>query len=70
MKNNFSTILGSKRKTMSDVHKKTKISRTTLRGLFYEKTENPDTKTVMAICDYLEVTPNEFFGIESKKEAN
>ncbi len=67
MKNNFSTLLGAKRKTMTDVFKATKISRTTLHGLYHEKTENPDTKTVLAICKYLEITPNDFFGIKERE---
>lgn len=66
MRNQFSTILGAKRLTMSDVYKATNISRTTLSGLFYERTKNPDTQTVMKICKYLDITPDEFFGI--KKE--
>lgn len=67
MKNQFSTILGAKRLTMSDVYKATKISRTTLSGLFYERTKNPDTKTVMKICEYLDITPDEFFGIKKEE---
>ncbi|WP_414052086.1 helix-turn-helix domain-containing protein [Macrococcus animalis] len=67
MKNKFSAILGEKRLKVSDVYEATKISRTTLHALYHERTENPDTKTIMKICDFLDITPNDFFGI---KEAN
>lgn len=68
MKNKFSAILGEKRLKVSNVHEATQISRTTLHALYHEKTENPDTKTILTICEYLDVTPNEFFGIEVKGE--
>lgn len=69
MENNLSTILGSKRISVSKLQEGTGISRTTLHRLYHEKSKNPDSKTVMAICKYLNVTPNEFWGIE-EKEAN
>ncbi|QYA45453.1 helix-turn-helix transcriptional regulator [Macrococcoides bohemicum] len=65
MKNQFSTILGSQKKTMTDVFNATKISRNTLHNLYYEKTANPDSKTVITICEYLGVTPDQFFGYKS-----
>ena len=49
---------------IADVHEDTGIAKTTLYGLYKETTENPDTKTVMKLCKYLKVTPNDFFGIE------
>lgn len=64
MSNQFSAILGATRKSMSSVHNETGISRTTLHRLYHEKTENPDTKTVNAICKCLNITPNQFYGID------
>lgn len=68
MQNQFSAILGAKRLSMTDVFKATQISRTTLHGLYYEKTKNPDSLTVMKICEYLNITPNEFYGIDQYRE--
>ncbi len=53
-----------KKLKVSDVYKDTGIAKTTLYGLYKETTKNPDTKTVMKLCEYFEVTPNEFFGIK------
>ncbi|HDH1955965.1 TPA: helix-turn-helix transcriptional regulator, partial [Staphylococcus aureus] len=49
----------------ADVFLGTGIAKTTLYGLYHEKTKNPDTSTIMKICKYLEITPNEFFGIDN-----
>lgn len=68
MKNKLSAILGEKRLKVSDVHEATQISRTTLHALYHEKTENPDTKTVMKLCDFLKITPNDFFGIKKEEK--
>ncbi|TDM16165.1 XRE family transcriptional regulator [Macrococcoides canis] len=81
MKNSLSLILGAKRLKIAKVSVDTGISRTTLHGLYYETTKNPDTKTVTKLCSYLEITPNQFYGIDPyveketsikriKKEAN
>ncbi|ADL64899.1 hypothetical protein SAA6008_00842 [Staphylococcus aureus subsp. aureus str. JKD6008] len=35
--------------------------------MYHERTENPDTKTVMKLCEYFNITPNEFFGIIEKE---
>ncbi|AXJ40094.1 helix-turn-helix domain-containing protein [Staphylococcus aureus] len=68
MKNNLSMLMGRNRISASKLSAKTGISRTSIHGLYHERTENPDTKTVMKLCEYFGVTPNEFFGINEKKE--
>ncbi|MCJ0933383.1 helix-turn-helix transcriptional regulator [Mammaliicoccus sciuri] len=68
MKNRLSVLLGMKRVTVSKLSDETGISRSTLHSLYHERTVNPDTQTVMTICKYLGVTPNEFFGIEPIKQ--
>ncbi|WP_414051086.1 helix-turn-helix domain-containing protein [Macrococcus animalis] len=65
MKNTLSTIMGHKKLKISDLQKNTGISRTTLHDLYYEKSLNPDTKTVMTLCNFLDVTPDEFFGFKN-----
>lgn len=70
MKNQFRVILAQKKLNILEVFENTGIAKTTLYGLYYERTKNPDTSTIMKICRYLEITPNDFFGIEnSLKEA-
>ncbi|WP_239728000.1 MULTISPECIES: helix-turn-helix transcriptional regulator [unclassified Mammaliicoccus] len=67
MKNNLSLLMGKERCKISDIHRYTGVSRTTLQNLYYERTKNPDIQTVMKICKYFGITPNEFFGIKSKE---
>ncbi|AVS03039.1 TPA: helix-turn-helix transcriptional regulator [Staphylococcus aureus] len=70
MKNKFRVILAERKLKISDVYFATGIAKTTLYGLYHEKTKNPDTSTIMRLCKYLEITPNEFFGIDNnEKEA-
>lgn len=64
MKNNLRILMAMRKEKISDVKSNTGISRTTLHGIYYENTENPDIRTIMTLCDYFKVTPNEFLGIE------
>ena len=59
MKNNFRVILAKRRKKVSDVYEATRISKTTLTSLYYERTKNPETETLIKIADYLGVTIDE-----------
>lgn len=59
MKNNFRVILAKQRKKVSDIHKLTGISKTTLTGLYYERTKNPDTQTLLKVASCLGVTLDE-----------
>ncbi|MSU30896.1 helix-turn-helix transcriptional regulator [Staphylococcus sp. McC-251-APC-3A2] len=65
MNNQFRVILARKKLNISEVFENTGIAKTTLYGLYYERTKNPDTSTIMKICNYLEITPNDFFGIDN-----
>ncbi|WP_204178027.1 helix-turn-helix transcriptional regulator [Staphylococcus sp. GDY8P11P] len=70
MKNEFRVILAERKLKISDVYSATGIAKTTLYGLYHEKTTNPSMPIIMKLCDYLNITPNEFFGIEKAiKEA-
>ncbi|MDK9843174.1 helix-turn-helix domain-containing protein [Staphylococcus equorum] len=64
MENNFRILIAERKLNIADVYEDTGIAKTTLYGLYKETTKNPDTRTVMKLCKYLEVTPNEFFGIK------
>ncbi|MEX6346909.1 MULTISPECIES: helix-turn-helix transcriptional regulator [Staphylococcus] len=68
MNNQLSLLMGKHRISALKLHKSTGISRSAIYGLYHERTENPDTKTVMKLCEYFDVTPNEFFGINEKEE--
>ncbi|QQB05685.1 helix-turn-helix domain-containing protein [Macrococcoides caseolyticum] len=68
MKNNFRFLLADKFLKIGDVYEATRISRTTLTNLYYERTQSPDTQTIIKICNFLDVTPNDFFGIKVKEE--
>ncbi|ARJ50961.1 TPA: helix-turn-helix transcriptional regulator [Staphylococcus delphini] len=67
MKNNFRIIIAKKKLKIADVHDATGISRNTLYGLYKETTKNPDTITIMKICHFLNVTPNDLLVV---KEVN
>ena len=59
MKNNFRVLLAKQRKKVSDVYEATRISKTTLPSLYYERTKNPETETLIKIADFLGVTIDE-----------
>ncbi|MCE5013264.1 helix-turn-helix transcriptional regulator [Staphylococcus warneri] len=67
MKNQFRVILAERKLKISDVYSATGIAKTTLYGLYHEKTTNPSLPIILKLCSYLNVTPNEFLGIENIK---
>ncbi|MEX6013346.1 helix-turn-helix domain-containing protein [Mammaliicoccus sciuri] len=64
MKNNLSVLLGANRIRVTELSEKTGIATSTLYNLYHEKTLNPDIKTVLKICDYFNITLNDFFCVE------
>lgn len=64
MKNNFRILLAKRREKVSDVHKATGISKSTLTALYYERTKHPDIKTLQKVADYLGVTVDELLSVE------
>lgn len=71
MKNNLSTIMGAMRLTSTTVAKDTKISRTTIRAIYYEEAENVKLSTLKKICDYLNCTLSELIEyVPEKKSQN
>lgn len=71
MKNNLSTIMGAMRLTSATVAKDTKISRTTIRAIYYEEAENVKLGTLKKICDYLNCTLSELIEyVPEKKSQN
>lgn len=70
MKNNFRVLLAKQRKKVSDVHEATGVSKTTLTALYYERTNNPETETLLKVAKYLGVTLDELLTPEEQKGAN
>lgn len=64
MQNNFRVILAKQRKKVSDIHEMTGISKTTLTALYYERTKNPDTQTLLKIAKCLNVSLDELLTVE------
>lgn len=64
MENNFRVLLARQRKKVSDVHEATGIAKSTLIGLYYERTKNPETTTLLKVADYLGVTIDELLNAE------
>lgn len=64
MKNNFRILLAKQRKKVSDIHKVTGISKSTLTALYYERTKHPDIKTLQKVANYLGVTIDELLNAE------
>ena len=64
MRNNFRVILAKKRKTVADLSKDTGISKTTLTNLYYERTKNPNSQTLLKLSKSLGVTIDELLNVE------
>lgn len=64
MENNFRVILAEKRKSIANVHEGTGISKTTLTNLYYERTKNPDSATIIKIAKYLGTTLDELLTVK------
>ena len=65
MRNNFRVILAKKRKTVADLSKDTGLSKTTLTNLYYERTKNPDSQTLLKLSNALGVTIDEILTVEN-----
>ena len=63
MKNNFAVILADRHKKILDVHKATGISKYTLTKLYYERSTNPTSNTILKIAEYLECSVDELLGL-------
>lgn len=59
MYNNFSEILGERLLKVSDIHRATKISKTTLTEIYYQRTTNVQLETLQKICDFLQIPLSE-----------
>lgn len=63
MKNNLRVILAKQKKTVSDLHKETGLSKVTLTNIFYERSK-PSGETLLKIAKALRVTLDELIVTE------
>lgn len=59
--------MGDKRLTIKELHRQTGIAVLTLSKIYHGQTKYPDLKTVKTLCDYFDVTFDQFFGITEIK---
>lgn len=64
MENRFRIILAERKLSVTQVHNDTGISRSTLHGLKQEKSKMVNIEILLKLCNYLDITPNDFFGIK------
>lgn len=68
VKSNLSTLLGIKRIRISDVARDTKISRTTLTALYYDKGEAVSFRVLETLCNYLNCEIGDILTVSEVKQ--
>lgn len=63
MENNFSIILATKRKKISEVYKDTGLSKDSLTQFYYQRTI-PSGKTLITLATYLGCSIDELLGLK------
>lgn len=69
MHNNFAAILGDRLITISDVHKATRLSRSTLTSIYYRRSSSISFSTIVTLCDYLQIPMHDLIDYEPKNAA-
>lgn len=64
MQNNLRILLAKKRLKVSDLAKGTKLSKSALTALYYERTTRPDITTLQKVANFLNVTVDELLNVE------
>lgn len=64
VRNNFRVILAKRKLKMSDVVRETRLSKNTIRALYYESAKGVQFQTLEAICDYLQCDVGDIFQLE------
>lgn len=64
MENNFSIILATRHKKISDVYEATGIAKSTLTRFYYGRVENPSSATLIKIAKYLDCSIDELLGLK------
>ncbi|MBE6100934.1 MAG: helix-turn-helix transcriptional regulator [Selenomonas ruminantium] len=63
----LSTMMGRRRCTIEDLHKKTGLSRNTISNLYHDKPARIDYDTIEKLCDALECSISELFILDKVK---
>lgn len=69
MSNNLRVILAKKRMKVSDLHRLTGVSKTTLQKMYYEQSDSFKSDTLFRICEALGITLNDLFDDVEKQNA-
>ncbi len=64
MKCNLSTLMGSKRYSIQDVHEKTGLSRSTVSALYNDRATRVDYDTIEKLCNLFDCSVQELFTLE------
>ena len=64
MKSNLSTLMGTHRYTIQDVHQKTGLSRSTVSLLYNDKATRVDYDTIEKLCALFNCSIQELFSLE------
>lgn len=61
----LSTLMGEKRLSIQDVHKQTKLSRTTVSNLYNDKATRIDFETIERLCTLFDCELNDLLFLEN-----
>ena len=64
----LSTMMGRRRCTIEDLHKKTGLSRNTISNLYHDKPVRIDYETIEKLCDALDCSISELFVLDKVKQ--
>lgn len=67
MKNNLRVLMAMHKKTLTDIHKATGISVSTLSSIKREESKNPGSLTLVKIAKYFGVTLDEIIDINEEQ---
>ncbi|EMA6342215.1 helix-turn-helix transcriptional regulator [Bacillus cytotoxicus] len=68
MRNNFNFILEKKKETISEISRKTGISRTTLTNLYYQRNKAISLDVLEKICIYLNCSVSDILECKINKQ--
>jgi len=70
IKSNLSTLMGSKRYSIKDVHEKTGLSRGTISSLYNDRVTRIDFETILKLCELFHCDVNSLLVLENQDKNN